>query len=495
MSTRIRNARKSTRLLGSLFACLLSSTVLASPWVDISDSRTRHNLEWLNDSGVFSVPLTTWPILWADVHAALGSVTREQRRFLSTLQIQALEELEFELRRHTANGIKTSITLAGSNSRDGLRTRDDGSLEKGSISTDLQWDGDFLAVGLSPSIETDPGDDAFQIRYDGSFVAAVAGPVVLGAGAFDRWWGPGNYTSLILSNSARPVKSVFARNREAFSFESPWLSWLGRMQLLGFIGVLEDDRVIPDARVTGMRLVVQPIPSLEIGFSRAMMWGGEGRDNGFKAFWKSLLAQDENTEDGAGNQLGGFDARYKFLLADRFASALYFQAIGEDEAGILPTEYLVQFGAQTQWALPSGTSFLKVYAEVMDTTAGALTGQDFNVAYNHSIYQSGYRFRDRSLGATTDNDSRAFLVGMNWQAQDGKQADLVLGQLDLNRDDTGLNPLSPGAQELLMFQASYSDYVFGGRGRLGIRWLSEEPVSQIVEWEQAAIEASWEYRF
>ncbi len=51
-----------------------------------------------------------------------------------------------------------------------------------------------------------------EARLDGSYVAGRFGNWQLGAGAIDRWWGPGWQSSLAWSNNARPVAGAwFAR--------------------------------------------------------------------------------------------------------------------------------------------------------------------------------------------------------------------------------------------------------------------------------------------
>ncbi|MEO7851578.1 MAG: capsule assembly Wzi family protein [Rubrivivax sp.] len=232
----------------------------------------------------------------------------------------------------------------------------------------------------------------------------------IGAGLIARQWGPAWDGSLILGTTARPVGSVSIDADTGVLPQTSWWSWLGQVQFTGFLGQLEDGRGdYSRPWLLGMRVVVRPIPALELGASRTAQVGGEGRDNSIQMFWKALLGSDNQTNGAGGfeqpgNQLGGFDARFSL---DRWlpSVAVYGQMIGEDEAANLPSKYMVLGGAS--WRHANGLAFV----EWTDSTAG-LPG----VAYNHFIYTDGYRYHGRPLGYWADGDSNIWTFGALWQA-------------------------------------------------------------------------------
>ncbi len=57
-----------------LLSCIAFSTVQADPIAPPGDTRLKHDLQLLNDSGVTNIPLTAWPIALGDVHVALSEV-------------------------------------------------------------------------------------------------------------------------------------------------------------------------------------------------------------------------------------------------------------------------------------------------------------------------------------------------------------------------------------------------------------------------------------
>ncbi len=152
-------------------------------------------------------------------------------------------------------------------------------------------------------------------NIDGSYLATAIGNWALTAGSFGRWWGPGWQSSLILSDNARPVPGFSIQRNKSTPFESVPLSWLGPWQLQAFIGKLESDRTIPDAKLLGLRMSFKPFQWLEVGASRTAQWGGDGRPESLSSLKNLVLGKDNRGDGGVtvsnepGNQLGGLDAK------------------------------------------------------------------------------------------------------------------------------------------------------------------------------------------
>jgi len=258
----------------------------------------------------------------------------------------------------------------------------------------------------------------------------------IGAGRIARHWGPGWDGSLILGAAARPLPSVSLDATSGSLAQSSVWWWLGEVELSAFFGELEDERGdYARPYLMGMRLVVRPWPGLELGASRTATWGGEGRDNSWKAFWTAVAGrdnQDGSPDQQPGNQLGGFDARWD-LSPWLQGLALYGQMIGDDEAANLPSKYMVLAGLD--WRHRQGLAF----AEWTDSTA-KLAG----VAYNHHIYTDGYRYEGRPLGHWADGDSKLWSAGGLLHDLFGGQALAVLRYGSLNA--SGANPSWPNAR-------------------------------------------------
>jgi hypothetical protein len=49
---------------------------------------------------------------------------------------------------------------------------------------------------------------------------------------------------------------------------------------------------VPHAKIIGGRFTFSPFQSLELGASRIMQWGGEGRPESLSNFWDGLTGKD-----------------------------------------------------------------------------------------------------------------------------------------------------------------------------------------------------------
>jgi hypothetical protein len=249
---------------------------------------------------------------------------------------------------------------------------------------------------------------------EGTSLDVPFGSGALYASVETRHWGPGWTGSLILDAAAPALPAVGWRKTSATPFESRWFAWLGPWNADIFFGHLGDHAQPRHPLLIGMRLQMRPLAGLEVGLSRTIQWGGEGRDTSLSSLGRALLGRDnEDVGDNStepGNQLAGVDLRYGGLM---FGSewALYAQVIGEDEAGGLPSGLIAQAGAEwgTQW---DGTS-MRWFVEASNLVAGSVVGRPRpGKTYRHHIYQQGYTHRGLPLGHAAGGDVKLASVGV-----------------------------------------------------------------------------------
>jgi hypothetical protein len=133
---------------------------------------------------------------------------------------------------------------------------------------------DVVTVYLQPEAELD--EAAASLRLHTGYVKLTHSNVELLIGRDSLWWGPGLNGSLIFSNNAPPLDQI--RLATAEPVRLPWIgAWLGPTKALFFLAQLEEDREDPHAKLAGMRLTFSPVPGLEIGLSRAVMFDGRRR--------------------------------------------------------------------------------------------------------------------------------------------------------------------------------------------------------------------------
>lgn len=422
-------------------ACLIvathSPTSQAAPWVDTGDARLRHHIQVLADSGIITSPITTWPLMWASIADDIGKANVKN---LSPELSWSLSHVRFAYKEQTTSThIKGEFTTG--NSINPLTTFDNKQREQHSATASIDSVGERFAGRLSASYQPDSLDD-HDARLDGSYLAAILGNWAFSIGAVDRWWGPGWSNSLILSHNARPVPGIALQRNRTDAFQTPWLSWIGPWQLQAFAGQLESSRYVPDAKLIGMRFSFKPSAHWEIGLSRGMQWGGEGRPQSLESLSNLLLGKDNRGSGGIeadgsnepGNQLGGIDIRFNAQLGTT-QSAAYLQFVGEDEANGTPSRGIAQAGFESSF-LYLDTQH-RLILEYSNTTTTFYSVKRLNTSYEHSIYQSGYRYYQRNLAASIESDSEELsLIGQHYFSE-GQQLQWQLAAIKINKDGTG----------------------------------------------------------
>jgi hypothetical protein len=302
-----------------------------------------------------------------------------------------------------------------------------------------------------------------------------------------------------MSNNARPVPGITFQRVQSVAPETSWLKWLGPWSFMTYIGQLESERYVPDAKLWLARFTFKPFSSLEIGFSRAAQFGGEGRPEGLKTFLQMLFGQDNagegsiTAENQPGNQLAGLDLRWSLPL-QAFPSAFYLQTIGEDLSGITPTARMRLLGLE-HWG-HIDTKDYRLFLEFSDTAAYRGTEPGYNTAYNHAVYKSGYRYFDRSIGHSMDNDGRMLTLGGSIAQSPSVSWLASISQAVFNRDGEGQNAVSPD------IKTDYQDIRLGQNLQLKRHLINWGAGYQYTEQPQLAVSSDeyyiymdWSIRF
>ncbi len=439
----------------AVWLCLLvalgcARTASAEPWAAPGDAWLRHDLQVLYDRGLLTGPSLSWPLSWPDV-------ARDLDRIDAAALSPALAATVARVRKHVQRERRTgevalSTELAAALEPGALRTFADTPREEGEANVALDWLGQRFAWRLEGTIVADADDDE-TYRPDGSYVAASLGNWMLSAGWLDRWWGPGWEGSLLLSTNARPVPAIAIERQESRPMDVAVLRWLGPWRFITFMGQLEDDRDYPNALLFGMRIELRPLPSLQIAASRTAQWCGDDRPCDAGTFWDLLVGNDndQSLEQQPGNQLAGFDVRWTWP-GGRVPLALYGQAIGEDEAGFMPSKYLGLFGAET-WGEAWGGTW-RAHVEYADTACDFLASPpEFGCAYTSLIYTDGYRFHGRPQGHAMDADGESIGFGGMLVDRAGHEWRALFRNVKLNRAGAApLHSLSDGPARVRDFE-------------------------------------------
>ena len=250
--------------------------------------------------------------------------------------------------------------------------------------------GGLLQFDWEPLLISSSGD-SFDLQWQHVRAAIGLGAFELSVGRQSLWWGQGHHGSLVLTNNAKPFDMVRITNPSPILL--PWvLKYLGPFRLDLFWSQMEKNRVIPEPYFAGMRVNIKPLPWVEIGASRGVMFGGEGRP---EVEWKDFLTilGGENLVGGedTSNSVAAIDARIRLpFLA---GTEIYGEYGGEDESNHFLAASAWLAGIYLPKVEPSGRLSLRLeYADLskIDNLAPPW--------YRHGIYRSGYTYEGRILG-------------------------------------------------------------------------------------------------
>lgn len=418
---------------------IFSAPAASSPWVGTVDKQLHYDLQTLQEWGYLNATVITYPVPWRGV---ADQILQLESGNMPAIPKQALMRLSHYLNLQKRQKRQTFLELQGASSEPRLTSFDGISDVKASVKITNEFYWKRLSGQISVNYQS-----GGKKHFDNSFLAYQFGEWNIRAGSIDQWWGPGQSSSLILSNNARPIPTVALSRSSATASQSPWLSWMGPWYFTSQLGQLEKDRAVPNTKLLLSRFTFSPFKRFEFAASWAAMWGGEGQPSSLSDFidvitFKGVCVRNQDDCDGSqltkvGNHLAGFDMKYTFDLFDRPVS-VYAQRIGEDAVdNIKVTDNANLFGISTYIANA------KVYIETSDTNiACAGDGSTItNCYYENGTYSSGYRHRGRVMGSTFDSDAKQVTLGANIRFEGGAIAEVILRVAELNPDGTRPSPV------------------------------------------------------
>ncbi|WP_028110652.1 capsule assembly Wzi family protein [Ferrimonas futtsuensis] len=487
---------KPLRLLPLLLA-LGSSQAMSAPWVSPNDLHLRADIQRLADEGVIKVPVNTFPLMWASI---LTDLENTSLRDLSPSARAAFTRVQHRAYMDTKTGASVEVGIGGATEEARFQHFGSPLREQGEANVTVAYQGSRFAGQLSATYAHDP-IDGDKARFDGSYIAMVLGNWVFSADMQEKWWGPGWDSALLMSNNARPMPTLSLSRNRADAFETKWLSWIGPWTLTTGISLMDDERYVEDALLWTFRASAKPLPQLEIGVSRAAQICGEGRPCDLGT-WGDMLTGNDNPKNGEpepGNQVAGIDLRWGSTFRGT-PYGIYWETMGEDSFGLdkfppfQAKSYV--YGADISYQI--GEQQVRTFLEYSDTSAWC--NGFFNCTYEHSIYKSGYRYNNRSIGSTYDNDAYTYTLGHVGFMSNGHQWKANIRYLDLNHDNSnraspGGNTVAERAEVMKQIDFSYIMPLFKGRLEVGAEIHHSSYEDDIDSKTDGSVWADWRYRF
>jgi hypothetical protein len=266
---------------------------------------------------------------------------------------------------------------------------------KSGINLNLEYSERNLTSQLSLNF-----NDQNKLSFDNSNINFKKGIANLNIGKIDRIWSFSKKSSLILSSNSRPLETI-SINLESM-FNTKWLPSTANWSLELINGSTKNSFNSKASMLTGSRLVIKPSEKFSFEFLQTAQWGNENQKF-YSSNIDALLFGDTNIGKNSDiNKMAGFGISYSIPF-HKNTYRFYSQAIGEDEAGGLPSCYAWMAGLESTVPLikfPTTITF-----EVVDTRASETENGNCgaNTMYNNGVYD--YINYDTVMGVPIDTES------------------------------------------------------------------------------------------
>lgn len=404
------------------FCCLIfffNKNIYAQPWIGTNELHLRADIEILSDLGIIKIPITSFPLMWPGIIKDLDNVNIQQVP-------QAYKNTYWRVKRAARSAIKNqqikTLRISSATSEEVLRNFGDNSRGEFEISASKQGMSKNFAWNLQVTRVQEPFDKD-KTRYDGSYLAAVAGNWIISAGAIEKWWGPSWHSANLLSNNARPTLGITLQRNYSDISNNPAFSWLGHWTVNAFAAELEDDgRIVKNTRLTGASFSFKPLSSLEISLRSTKLFAGDNLPEDIDDDNDDVNGDMDFDGDLDGDQSSGLDLRWR--LPVNYPASLYASAYSQ-QSGL--SQAAQQIGLTSSFKIFG--NHWKYFIELTDTTADG----KYNQTYESQLYPSGYRERGLAIGSTYDNDSKASSLGLIGTFANN-QISLTVSEIQLNQD-------------------------------------------------------------
>lgn len=316
--------------------------------------------------------------------------------------------------------------------------------------------GERVGGAYELQLQRRPGDWAYRTKR--LYLKGVWGKWSLKVGRDAERLGPGYHGSLLLDANAPTMDLWRVRTEEPLFL--PWgLDWLGGFRFTLFNAYLSDPDpepadprygsgtgAIQDPRLLGMRFSYHPAHWLDLGVSRAILYGGKGREvyDSPKDWWELFSAANENVKPGESDRYDND----QYVAFDFTARLPLLNGLGPLRAGKVYWEYAATDiistwqGEDTHGWMPFKLNKVAnlggLYLSTAVTDLRVEFAQTEKSWYRHNEYSQGYTYRGLPLGHHMGGDARNWFLevsrhfGPTWRAA-----------LGLDLEDRGRSRASP----------------------------------------------------
>jgi len=383
----------------------------ASPWAEVGDNQLRSDVELLETAGVLNGITIQWPMPWQSMLHDLSAANLASQPWAVRA---AAQRLLARARASTAKGLLGSVYLDATNRTDVAYGFDGMGRGDAQAQISLSQNGDIFSGRISlGAITNDFGGKPNKLMPDGTYFSLRLGGVRAYAGYLDHWWGPGEISTLQLSNNARPMPQIgFERSSTAAS-SWPVLRWLGPWQLEFFVAKFDGPQIQSNVYYDAAHLTISPLPGLELGLAKTEQICGQGHACApIRDYFTNF---DFSTHPDNVNGEGALEFKYGHDIGN-VPFQIYAQLMNEDYSFFASSGSSHLIGAST--FVPTGTSPVKLTAEFTDTIATkkpfSFGNYEYGYTYTDFQFPDGMHYRGRTLGFSLDTDSTLLSLQASW---------------------------------------------------------------------------------
>jgi hypothetical protein len=399
------------------------SSLSASPWAEVGDGQLRADLDLLKSAGVIHGLTVHWPLPWQSLQSELaGADLAMQPAGVRAAASRLLARAQTA----TEPGNAASLYVDATNRPSVVYGFDGMGRGEGQAQLSVEHNGDLFSGRVSlGGFTRDFGSRGNKVMPDGTYFSLHLGDVRLYAGYLDHWWGPGEISTLQLSNNARPMPQVGIARASTEASSWPVLNWLGPWQFEFFLGRMDGPQIQSNVDYSAARLTIAPFDGLEIGLAKTEQFCGQGHPcSPLRDYF--INADFSNHPDNVNGE-GAIDIKYSGT-AWGLPFQAYAQMMNEDYSWVSRSASSHLAGASI--FLPVSDNPLKLTLEYSNTIATktpfGFGDHVYGFTYTNGQYPDGMRYRGRTLGSSLDTDSTLLSLRGNWSDTDGRFYELSL---------------------------------------------------------------------
>lgn len=240
----------------------------------------------------------------------------------------------------------------------------------------------------------------------------------ISVGKVADWWGPGEGGSMAWSTNAQPIYALRINRVEPLLI--PLLSRLtGPIRYEGIFGSLKGHEYPNAPWVQAQKLSFKPTPNLEFGFSRVVVFAGEGHvPLTFGSFWNSFTSLSnvptatKTSRNDPGARHSQFDFSYRLPWLRKWVT-LYTDSIVHDDASPIDAPRRAAINPGIYISHFPKLSRLDLRVEAVSTDVSAASGGQCcgNFIYFENYYHNFYANQGNLLGSWIGRDAKG---GQAW---------------------------------------------------------------------------------